>query len=127
LIEKKVPSLCRKRITHQQSGNQFDMELQDRIVSLSQQVQHSHHAEIPIQNSQAITNAPRYVTIHILRTDFNIPYVSDVIRERNNKHHNNLAAHHNPLLQSLLQPINTSRLKRCCPLDLEGTSGDIAG
>jgi hypothetical protein len=28
---------------------------------------------------RAITNAPRYVTNHTVHTDFNIPYVSDVI------------------------------------------------
>ena len=66
----------------------------------------------------AIANAPRYVKNHTLHTDFNIPYVSDVIHERINKHHNNLEAHSNPLLESLLQPVNTKRLKRCWPLDL---------
>ena len=39
---------------------------------------------------RAIANAPRYVTNHTIHTDFNIPYVSDVIHERINKHHNNL-------------------------------------
>ena len=48
---------------------------------------------------------------HTLHTDFNIPYVSDVIHERINKHHNKLEAHPNPLLQPLLQPVNTRRLK----------------
>jgi len=37
-----------------QSGNQTDMELQNRTVWLHQKIQqHSHHAEIPIQNSQS--------------------------------------------------------------------------
>ena len=39
---------------------------------------------------RAITNARRYVTKHTVHTDFNIPYVSDVIHTRINKHHNNL-------------------------------------
>jgi hypothetical protein len=73
---------------------------------------------------RAITNAPRYVTNHILHTDFNIPYVSDVIHERINKHHNNLEAQPNPLSEPPLQPVNTRRLKSCWPLDLQG---DIAG
>ena len=47
-----------------------------------------------------------------LHTDFNIPYVSDVIHERIDKHHN-LEANPKPLLQPLLQPINTRELKRC--------------
>ena len=52
---------------------------------------------------RAIANALWYVTNHTLHTDFNIPYISDVIYERINKHHNKLEAHPNPLLQSLLQ------------------------
>jgi len=58
----------------------------------------------------AIANAPWYVTNHTLHTDFNTPYVSDVIHERINKNHK-LEAHPNPLLEPLLQPINTRRLK----------------
>jgi hypothetical protein len=54
---KEIPSIYRKQITHLQSGNQTDMELRDRTVGLRQQVQHSNHAEIPIQNS-AIENGP---------------------------------------------------------------------
>ena len=79
---------------------------------LRQTVQHSYHAEIQIQTS-VTANAPRYVTNHTLNTDFTIPYVSNVIHERINKYHNNLAAHPNPLVEPLLQAINTRRLKRC--------------
>jgi hypothetical protein len=39
----------------------------------------------------------------------------------------NWKAHPNPLLEPLLQPVNTRRLKRCWPLDLQSTWGDIAG
>ena len=70
---------------------------------------------------RATANAPRYVTNHTLHIDFNIHYVSDVIHERINKHHNNLEAHPNPLLEPLIQSINTTRLKRCWPLDLQST------
>ena len=62
---------------------------------------------------RAIANAPWNVTNPNLHTDFNIPYLSDVIHERINKYHNNPEAHPNPLLQPLLQPINTVRLKSC--------------
>jgi len=69
-----------------------------------------------IQRSQskilrAIANVPWYVTNHKLHTYFNIPYVSDVIHERINKHHIKLEAHPNPLLEPLLQPVNNRRLK----------------
>jgi hypothetical protein len=76
---------------------------------------------------RAVANALWYVTNHTLHTDFNIPYVCDVIHERINKHHNNLEAHPNPLLEPLLQPKNTRRLERCWPLDLQGNWGDIVG
>jgi hypothetical protein len=51
---------------------------------------------------RAIANAPWFVTNHTLHTDFNIPYVSDVIHERINKRHNKLEAHPSPLLEPLL-------------------------
>ena len=49
----KIPSIYRTQITHLQSGNQTDMELRNWTVGLRQQVQHIHHAEIPLQNSQS--------------------------------------------------------------------------
>jgi len=70
---------------------------------------------------RAIANSPWYVTNHILHTDSNIPYVSDVIHERINKHHIILEAHPNPVLEPLLQSVNTRRL------DLQGTWDAIAG
>ena len=62
---------------------------------------------------RAIANSPRYVTNHALHTDFNIPYLSDVIHEGINKHHIKLEAHPNPLLEPLLQPVNNRKLERC--------------
>jgi len=69
---------------------------------------------------RAIANAPWYVTNHTLRTDLNILYVRDVIHKRINMHHNKPEAHPIPLLEPLLQSINTRRLKRRWPLDLQG-------
>jgi hypothetical protein len=51
---------------------------------------------------RTIANAHWYVTNHTFHTDFNIPYVSDVIHERINKHHITLEAHPSPLLEPLL-------------------------
>ena len=65
---------------------------------------------------RAIPNAPRYVANQTLYTDFNIPYVSDVIHGRINKNLNNLEAHPNPTLEPLLQPRNSRRLKSFWPL-----------
>ena len=56
----------------------------------------------PNPEFSAIVNAPWYVTNPTLHTVFNIPYLSDVMHERYNKHHNNLEAHPTPLLEALL-------------------------
>jgi len=53
LKTKEINWLIGKQITHVQSGNHTDMELWNRTVGLRQQFQHSHHAEITIQNSQS--------------------------------------------------------------------------
>ena len=84
-----------------------------------------------IQRSQpkilrTITNAPRYVTNHTLHTDLNIPYVSEVINERINKHLNKSESHPNPLLETLTQPMSNRRLKRRWTSDLQDW-GDIVG
>ena len=96
------------------------MELRNRTEELRQQIQHSHHAEIPIQNSQSHSKYTpvcnkSYSTYRIQH------HLRDVIHERINQHHNKLEAHPNPLLEPLLQPVNTRRLKQCWPLDLQGT------
>jgi hypothetical protein len=67
---------------------------------------------------RTIANAPWYVTNY---TDFNIPYVSDVIHERINKYHNILEAHPNPLLEPLLKTMRNRRLIRSWLLDLQDT------
>jgi len=53
LTGKNISSIYRKQITHLQSDNQTEMERRNRTVRLRQQVQHSQHTEIPIQNSQS--------------------------------------------------------------------------
>ena len=97
------------------------MELRNRTVGLRQQFQITSSCRSQSKVLIAITNAPQYVTNHTVHTDLNMPYVSDVIHRRINEHHNKMEAHPNPLLQSLLQLINSRRLKRCWHLDLQGT------
>ena len=99
------------------------MELRTRTVGLHQQVQHSHHAEIPIQNSQSHSKCTPVSNKSYTTYRLQHPLRKDVIHERINKHHNKLEAHHNPLLQ----PINTGILKIYWPLDLQGTRDDITG
>jgi len=67
---------------------------------------------------RTITNAPWYVTNHTLHTDLNIPYVSEVINERINKHLSKLESHPNPLVETLTQPTRNRRLKRRWTSDL---------
>ena len=75
---------------------------------------------------RTITNAPWYVTNHTLHTDLNIPYVSEIINERINKHLSKLESHPNPLLETLTQTTRNRRLKRRWTSDLHDW-GHIAG
>jgi hypothetical protein len=68
-----------------------------------------------IQRSQSkilrtIANAPWLVSNHTLHTDFNIPYVSEVINERINKRLKKPESHPNPPVQTLKQPMRNRRL-----------------
>jgi len=65
-----------------------------------------------------IANALWYVTNQTLHTDLQIPYVSDVIHERINKHRIALATHPNPLVEPMLHPEHNRRLKRRWTFDL---------
>ena len=67
-----------------------------------------------IQRSQpkilrTTANARRFVSNHTLHTDLNIPYVSEVINERINKHLNKPESHPNPIVQTLKQPTRNRR------------------
>jgi len=69
-----------------------------------------------IQSSQSkilrtIANAPWFVSNHTLHKDLNIPYVSEFIKERSDKHLNKLVSHPNPLVTTLTQPMRNRRLK----------------
>jgi len=113
---KKIPSIYRKQTTRLQSGNETDMELRNRIVGLRQQVQHSHHAVIPIQNSDSHNKFTPVCNKSY--STYRLQYLlREVIHERINTHHNKLEAHPRPLLEPL-QPVNRRRMKRCWPLDL---------
>jgi hypothetical protein len=68
---------------------------------------------------RAMTNAPWYVSDDILYNDFGFPIISDVIKERSNKHHNRLETHTNPLMLPLLEEPNFIRLKRRLLIDLK--------
>ena len=65
---------------------------------------------------RTITNAPWYVTNHTLHTD--LPYVSEVINEKINKHLSKLESHSTPLVATLTQPTSNRRLKRLWTSDL---------
>jgi hypothetical protein len=67
---------------------------------------------------RTVANAPWFVPNHTFHTDLNIPYVSEVINERVDKHLNKLESHPNPLVETLTQPMGNRRLKRRWTSDL---------
>jgi hypothetical protein len=66
-----------------------------------------------------MTNAPWNVSNDTLHNDLGIPIISDVIKERSNKHPNRLETHTNPLMQPLLEEPKFRRLKKRLPIDLK--------
>jgi hypothetical protein len=66
-----------------------------------------------------ITDAPWYVNNQTIHTDFNIPYITDVVKEKSTTHHKKLARHSNDILQPLVEPQRHSRLRGTWLADLK--------
>jgi len=65
-----------------------------------------------------ISSAPWYVSNHTLHSDFDIPYVTEVVRINANKYKNRSIEHSNQLIRALFNPSVDRRLKRLRPEDL---------
>ena len=59
-----------------------------------------------------ISNAPWYVSNQTLHNDFEIPYVTEMIRINTNKYKNRSTVHSNQLIRTLFNPSVDRRLKR---------------
>jgi hypothetical protein len=64
-----------------------------------------------------ITNAPWCVTDQNLRDQRKVPFLKDVIKEKNINHHDKLENHSNAILQPLLEQ-QQRRLKKLWPAEL---------
>jgi hypothetical protein len=64
---------------------------------------------------RAMKNAPWYVSNDTLHNDLGIPIISDVSKERSNKHHNRLETHTNPLMQPLCRRTKLQTVKKTSP------------
>ena len=53
-----------------------------------------------------ISSAPWYVCNQTLHNDFEIPYVTEVIRINTNKHKNRSIVHSNQLIRTLFNPLS---------------------
>ena len=51
-----------------------------------------------------ISSAPRYVSNQTLHSDFDIPYVTEVVRINANKYKNRSTEHSNQLITALFNP-----------------------
>lgn len=75
---------------------------------------------------RAITDAPWYVTNHMLHLDLQIPTVQEIIKQRSINHYQRLEVHENKLIQPLLQEPGQRRLKRKWPMDLKCPIGFLS-
>jgi len=64
------------------------------------------------------SSAPWYVFNQTLHSDFDIPYVTEVVRINANKYKNRNIEHSNQLIRALFNPSADRRLKRIWPEDL---------
>ena len=65
-----------------------------------------------------ISSAPWYVSNQTLHCDFDIPYVTEVVRINATKYKNRSTEHSNQLIRALFSPSVDRRLKRLWPEDL---------
>jgi len=65
-----------------------------------------------------ISSAPWYVSNQTLHSDFDIPYVTEVVRINANKNKTRSTEHSNQLIRALFNPSVDRRLKRLWPEDL---------
>jgi hypothetical protein len=67
---------------------------------------------------RTISSASWYVSNQTLHNDFDIPYVTEVVRINANKYKNRSTEHSNQLTGALFNPSVDRRLKRLWPEDL---------
>ena len=65
-----------------------------------------------------ISSDTRYVSNQTLHSDFEIPYVTEVVRINANKYKNRSTEHSNQLIRALFNPSVYRRLRRLWPEDL---------
>jgi len=65
-----------------------------------------------------ISSAPWHVSNQTLHSDFEIQYVTEVVRINANKYNNRSTEHSNQLIRALLNPLADRRFKRLWPEDL---------
>jgi hypothetical protein len=65
-----------------------------------------------------ISSAPWQVSNQTLHSDFEIQYVTEVVRINANKYKNRSTKHNNQMIRALFNPSDDRRLKRLWPEDL---------
>jgi hypothetical protein len=69
---------------------------------------------------RTITNAPWYVSNYTLRSDLQIPFITEEIKRYSTLYYNRLIEHENSYVTELRNPLNVRRrLKRQWPSDLK--------
>jgi len=66
-----------------------------------------------------ISSAPWYVSNQSLHSDFEIQYVTEVVRINANKYKNRSIEHSNQLIRALFNPLADRRHERLWPEDLD--------
>jgi len=111
-------AIPRQQTNRTQGNTATHLDIRDRAMGMQQAIQHQDPPNIRVKNVQNDQSALWYVSNQTLHSDFDIPYVREVVRINANKHKNRSTEHSNQLIRALCNLSVDRRLKRLWPQDL---------
>jgi hypothetical protein len=88
-------------------------------MGMQHAIQHQDPPNIPVKNAQNDQQCPWYVSKQNLHSDFEIQYVTEVVRINANKYKNRSTEHSDQLIRALFNPLADRQLERLWPEELD--------
>ena len=100
LLNRTFTALPRQQTNRKQGNTTTHLDIQDRAMGMQQAIRHQDPPNIPVKNAQNDQQCPWYVSNQTLHSDFEIQYVTEVVRTNANKHKNRSTEHSNQLIRA---------------------------
>ena len=81
-----LTAIPRQQTDRIQGNTATHLDIWDRAMGMQQAIQHQDHPNIPVKNAQNDQRCPRYVSKQNLHSDFEIQYVTEVVRINANRY-----------------------------------------